>query len=50
MPGLSRKSQELGEAIDKAGMPEEAQEQASKELKRLERMNEASAEYSMLRT
>ena len=41
---------ELREAIDKAGMPEEALEQARKELKRLERMSDASAEYSMLRT
>jgi ATP-dependent Lon protease len=41
---------ELREAIDKAGMPEEALEQAKKELKRLERMPDASAEYSMLRT
>jgi ATP-dependent Lon protease len=41
---------ELKEAIDKAGMPEEALEQARKELKRLERMSDASAEYSMLRT
>lgn len=41
---------ELREAIEKAGMPEEALEQARKELKRLERMSDASAEYSMLRT
>ncbi|MGH8175304.1 MAG: endopeptidase La, partial [Steroidobacter sp.] len=41
---------EVAEAIDKAGMPEEALEQANKELKRLERMPDASAEYSMLRT
>jgi ATP-dependent Lon protease len=40
---------ELREAIEKAGMPEEALEQARKELKRLERMPDASAEYSMLR-
>jgi ATP-dependent Lon protease len=40
---------ELREAIEKAGMPEEALEQAKKELKRLERMPDASAEYSMLR-
>jgi ATP-dependent Lon protease len=42
--------QELREAIQKAGMPEEALEQANKELKRMERMQDASAEYSMLRT
>jgi ATP-dependent Lon protease len=41
---------ELREAIEKAGMPDEAREQALKELKRLERMSDASAEYSMLRT
>jgi ATP-dependent Lon protease len=41
---------ELRDAIDKAGMPEEALEQAKKELKRLERMPDASGEYSMLRT
>jgi ATP-dependent Lon protease len=41
---------ELREAIAKARMPEEAENQASKELRRLERMPEASAEYSMVRT
>jgi ATP-dependent Lon protease len=41
---------ELREAVEKAGMPEEALEQARKEIKRLERMPDASAEYSMLRT
>jgi ATP-dependent Lon protease len=41
---------ELAKAIEEAGMPEEALEQAKKELKRLERMSDASAEYSMLRT
>ncbi|MFO1393871.1 MAG: endopeptidase La [Steroidobacteraceae bacterium] len=41
---------ELGEAIGKAGMPPDVEEQARKELKRLERMNEASGEYSMART
>jgi len=34
---------ELGEAIAKAGMPPDIEEHARKELKRLERMNEASA-------
>ena len=41
---------ELAEAIDKAGLPEEALEQAKKELKRLERMPDASGENSMIRT
>ena len=41
---------ELREAIEKAGLPDEAREQALKELKRLERMPDASGEYSMLRT
>jgi ATP-dependent Lon protease len=41
---------ELQEAIEKAGMPKEAEDQAKKELKRLERMPEAAAEYGMIRT
>jgi ATP-dependent Lon protease len=41
---------ELRQQIDKAGMPKEAEEQARKELKRLERMPEAAAEYGMIRT
>jgi ATP-dependent Lon protease len=41
---------ELHEAITKAGMSEEAEKQALKELKRLERMSEASAEHGMVRT
>jgi ATP-dependent Lon protease len=41
---------ELREAIAKAGMPEEAENQALKELKRLERMPEASAEHGMVRS
>jgi ATP-dependent Lon protease len=40
---------ELREAIEKAGMSEEADKQALKELKRLERMPEASAEHGMVR-
>ena len=41
---------ELHKAIDEAGMPEEVAKQAKKELKRLERMSDSSAEYSMVRT
>jgi ATP-dependent Lon protease len=41
---------ELHKAIDEAGMPEEVDKQARKELKRLERMSDSSAEYSMVRT
>jgi len=42
--------EELREAIEKAQMPEEAHEQATKELRRLEMMPEAAAERSMIRT
>jgi ATP-dependent Lon protease len=41
---------ELNEAITKAQMTPEVEEQARKELRRLERMPEAAAEYSMVRT
>jgi ATP-dependent Lon protease len=41
---------ELADAIKKAGMPPDVDEHARKELRRLERMNEASGEYSMART
>jgi ATP-dependent Lon protease len=40
---------ELREQIEKAGMPKEAEDQTKKELKRLERMPEAAAEYAMIR-
>src|SRR6476660_7413827 len=42
--------EDLEKAIAEAGMPEEVQKQARKELKRLERMPEAAGEYSMVRT
>jgi ATP-dependent Lon protease len=42
--------EELKKAIDDAGMPEETHKYATKELKRLQRMGEGSAEGSMLRT
>src|SRR5438046_2868864 len=41
---------ELKKAIAEAGMSEEVEKQAMKELKRLERMSDASGEYSMVRT
>jgi ATP-dependent Lon protease len=41
---------DLQAAIDKAGMPEEVETQARKELRRLERTPDASAEYGMIRT
>jgi ATP-dependent Lon protease len=41
---------ELGEAIAKAEMPKEVEDQAKKELRRLERMPEASAEHGMVRS
>ncbi len=41
---------ELDKAITEAKMPEEVEKHARKELKRLERMPEAAAEYSMVRT
>jgi ATP-dependent Lon protease len=41
---------ELRRVIERAGMPKDAAEQAGKELRRLERMPEAAAEYGMIRT
>jgi ATP-dependent Lon protease len=41
---------ELRAQIEKAGMPKEAEDQAKKELRRLERMSEASPEYGMIRS
>jgi ATP-dependent Lon protease len=43
-------AEELKKAIETAGMPEEVLKHAKKELKRLLRMGEGGAEYSMLRT
>ncbi|HEX5421843.1 MAG TPA: endopeptidase La [Gammaproteobacteria bacterium] len=43
-------AEELRKAIEEAQMPEEAHEQATKELRRFEAMPEAAAERSMVRT
>jgi ATP-dependent Lon protease len=43
-------AEDLAAAIAAANMPEEAEKQARKELKRLERMPEGASEYSMTRT
>ena len=48
--GAGAEIAELREAIEKAKMPEEAEKQALKELARLERTPEASAEHSMIRS
>jgi len=47
--GNAGEIEELEQAIAKAGMPAEVEEQARKELKRLARTPESSAEYSMVR-
>jgi ATP-dependent Lon protease len=46
----STELKELAEKIEKAGMPDDAKEQAKRELKRLERTPEASPDYGMTRT
>ncbi len=47
--GGAAEGQELEKAVAEAGMPEEVEKHARKELKRLQRMPEASTEYSMAR-
>ena len=46
----SAELEELKKSIDEAGMPEDVHKHATKELRRLQRMGEASAESGMLRT
>jgi ATP-dependent Lon protease len=48
--GKAQEVAELSDAITKAQMPKEIEEQARRELRRLERMPEAAAEYGMVRT
>ncbi|MGB8276926.1 MAG: endopeptidase La [Methylovirgula sp.] len=48
--GKAQELAELAGAIAKAKMPKEVEEQASRELRRLQRMPEAAAEYGMVRT
>jgi ATP-dependent Lon protease len=48
--GKTAEIAELGAAITKARMPKEVEEQARKELRRLQRMPEAAAEYGMVRS
>jgi ATP-dependent Lon protease len=48
--GKGAEMAELSEAITKAKMPKDIEEQARRELRRLERMPEAAAEYGMVRT
>jgi ATP-dependent Lon protease len=48
--GPSAELDELKKAVAEAGMPPEAEEQALRELARLERMPDSAAEYSMTRT
>ena len=48
--GKAAEIAELDAAIAKAGMPKEVEDQARKELRRLQRMPEAAGEYGMVRT
>ena len=45
-----KEANELREAIEKAGLPEEAYKEAQRELKRLSKMTPASAEYTVTKT
>jgi ATP-dependent Lon protease len=48
--GKAAELAELDKAIGNAGMPKEIEEQARKELRRLQRMPDAAGEYGMVRT
>jgi ATP-dependent Lon protease len=48
--GKAAEMAELDKAISTAGMPKEIEEQARKELRRLQRMPDAAGEYGMIRT
>jgi len=48
--GSGPENAELGERLAKAGLPSEAEAQVKKEIRRLERMSDGSAEASMVRT
>ena len=48
--GKAAEIAELDKAITNAGMPKEVEDQARKELRRLQRMPEAAGEYGMVRT
>ena len=48
--GKAAEMAELDKAISKAEMPKEVEDAARKELRRLQRMPEAAAEYGMVRT
>jgi ATP-dependent Lon protease len=48
--GRAAEIAELDKAIGNAGMPKDVEDQARKELRRLQRMPEAAGEYGMVRT
>jgi ATP-dependent Lon protease len=48
--GKAAEIAELDKAVTDAGMPKEVEDQARKELRRLQRMPEAAGEYGMVRT
>lgn len=48
--GEGAEIEQIRQAIEQAGMPEDVRRHAEKELARLQRMGESSGEYAMLRT